>query len=102
MSDTFLGLPLAYWSIPCLVLASTWVIIWPSYRAEGAPPLRQLILRWGHAATWFCLALATFFAGTGLAGGSSTAAVLAIGAVVAYSAFLYTTITTVPVPKQEE
>ncbi len=94
MDSTFLGLSLAYWAIPCLVMAGTWVFIWPSYRAVGAPYWRYLLLRWGHALTWLLLAVATFLAGTGRWGGSVTAALLGILAVVVYFAFLYVTITT--------
>lgn len=96
MADTFLGLSYPYWSIPCLMLAVVWSVIWPSMRAQGAGHLRWLLLRWGHAATWYCLGAAAFCAGTGLAGGARTGGVLALLAAVAYLAFLYVLITTVP------
>jgi len=96
MSNSFLGLSLAYWAIPCLMLAAVWAVVWPSSRARGTSPSRRLVLRWGHAATWFCLAVATFCAGTGLAGGALTGGVLALLAVGCYGAFLYVLITTIP------
>ena len=95
MNGTFLGLSLTYWSIPCLMLAITWSLVWPKGRAAGAPWWRRLLIRWGHAATWFALAAATFVAGTGLAGASPTAEGLSLLAAASYLAFLYATITTV-------
>lgn len=94
MQSTFLGLSLTYWSIPCLVMGSIWLFIWPSYRAEGASLVRWLILRWAHALTWFLLAAATLLTGTGLGGSGWLGAILALLAVVAYGSFLYVTVTT--------
>lgn len=101
MNETFLGLTLTYWAIPCLMLAVMWTFVWPSYRAAGASTGRYLLLRWGHAATWFFLAVATFLAGTGALGGTTTAAILGLLALAIYLAFLYATITTVPSGKKE-
>ena len=90
MSATFLGLSLAYWAIPCLVLAGMWSFFWPSYRAQGATLRNYLVLRWGHALTWLLLALALFVSGTGLLGGGSTGGILGILALVTYLLFIYT------------
>ena len=98
MQPSFLGLSLTYWAIPCLMMAAIWTIIWPSYRAQNASPLRRLVLRWAHALTWLLLAIALLLAGTGLAGGGRTAAVLGVLALVAYISFLYVTLTTNQIP----
>lgn len=94
MQSSFLGLSLTYWAIPCLMMAAIWSVIWPSYRAQGASSWRRLVLRWAHALTWLLLAIALLLAGTGLAGGGQTAAILGVLALVAYGSFLYVTITT--------
>jgi hypothetical protein len=89
MNETFLGLGLAYWALPCLMLAGMWSFFWPSYRGQKSSGLPYLLLRWGHALTWLLLALALFVSGTGRFGGGMTGGILGIGALVIYLAFLY-------------
>lgn len=98
MSESFLGLRLTFWAIPCLILAGTWILFWPNYQAQGQPRGRYLILRWGHALTWLLLAAALFVSGAGILGGGNTGSLLGVLALVTYLLFLYTLLQ--PRPKQ--
>jgi hypothetical protein len=88
MGDSFLGLSLTYWAIPCLVMAGVWTFLWPNYRAQGAPPVQRFLLRWAHALTWLLLAIALFVSGAGLPGGGLLGSILGLLALVSYVLFL--------------
>lgn len=93
MGARFLGVPLLVWSVLCLALALVWVVLWPSDRTAETAGLRFIILRWFHALTWLCLALAAFIAGLNVLGGTVTARWIALLGLAAYLIFIGTLVT---------
>jgi hypothetical protein len=57
-----MGIPVEFWASVCFAVAAAYAIFWPRPpRTASAPRTiwQQIVLRWFHAATWFCLGLAT-------------------------------------------
>lgn len=57
MIKGFLNLPWFVWAGLALVVAVIYSFVWPQKAGEAAGGFRFFILRWGHALTWFLLAL---------------------------------------------
>lgn len=89
--NAFLGIPLEYWAVACLVLAVIWAVAWPRKRSVGAGRLRTAILHWGHSLVWLLLAISVairaFFPINGLL--SDAFALAALAMYVAFLAALF-------------
>ena len=79
-----------------MVIAAVYVVVWPRPKTTGgttplARPLwRHIILRWFHALAWVLLAI-SFFVRPSLAfGGSATANILMVLALLTYAIFVGT------------
>lgn len=62
MNDTLMGLPVEFWAILCFLVGGAYITFWPRPPRSATAPrtgLEHFVLRWFHAATWFCLGLAT-------------------------------------------
>jgi hypothetical protein len=57
MVKGFLNLPWFLWAGLALVLAVVWVYVGPHTKMPVMPGFRYFIVRWGHALTWFLLAI---------------------------------------------
>jgi hypothetical protein len=89
MDAHFLGVPFVFWGALCLAVAAAFAIFWPSAKAVGnISTVRYLLLRWGHAAVWGLLALASFSRGLAGPPGALVAQIAALLALVIYFAFL--------------
>lgn len=89
MTPTFLGTPLALWSIACFLLALVWAIVWPYKVAPGGGAAR-FILRWGHTLVWILLGMAALVGGASAFGGLDAARILALASVALYVVFVIT------------
>jgi hypothetical protein len=61
VQESLLGLPVELWAMICFAIAAAYTIFWPRPPRTAATPRnawQHLVLRWFHAATWFCLGLA--------------------------------------------
>lgn len=91
MSERFLGVPLLFWGLACLVVAAIWVMVWPAEQAAGAAGLRFFLIRWGHAITWVLLALMCFLRAAGSPAALAWAQPVGPAALFVYLAFLAST-----------
>lgn len=93
-SSGFLGLPWWAWGALSLALAVVWCFVWPTDRiGPNTGILRFLLVRWGHAATWFFLA-ANFFLRAWAPAQSGLANILALAGLAAYLGFMAASILT--------
>ena len=94
MDSTFLGLPWSLWGVLCLLVAATYVVVWPGRkRGSMAPPRpiwRHAVLRWSHALVWALLALSCFVRATQVRGGPAVADFMALAALGLYVVFIST------------
>jgi hypothetical protein len=57
MIKGFLNVPYFAWTALALMLAVVWIYVGPHTRMTVTPGFRYFIIRWGHALTWFLLAV---------------------------------------------
>ena len=65
MIKGFLNLPWFLRAVLSLVLALVWVYVGPHTKISATPGVRYFFIRWGHALTWFLLAVSFFLRGVG-------------------------------------
>ncbi len=95
MTSPLFGMPWPVLGGLCLVVAAIYTVVWPRPRdptARARPAWRHLVLRWCHALVWLLLALSCFVRPARSLGGSATANVLELLALVAYVIFLATAV----------
>ena len=63
MIKGFLNLPNFVWSGLALILAIVWVYVGPHTNMTADSSFRYFVIRWGHALTWFLLAVNFFLRG---------------------------------------
>jgi hypothetical protein len=86
-----LGVPSFAWGLLCSAVAVIFAVLWPRMKRPGkAGVLPSLILRWFHALVWVLLAVSFFLRGGQVLGGSATANVLALLALIVYLIFMVT------------
>jgi hypothetical protein len=91
MDTVFLGVPWFVWGFLCRAVAIIFTVIWPRGKHPGkARALQYLILRWFHALVWVLLAVSFFLRDGKVLGGSATANVLALLALLVYLIFMGT------------
>ncbi len=79
------------WALPCAGFAVVYAVVGPASRmTSGTAAIGYLILRWGHSATWVLLAISFVVRSGTLHWRSLIANLLAVVALVAYAAFLFT------------
>jgi hypothetical protein len=86
--NTLLGLPVEFWAIICSAVAVAYYNFWPRPPRTANTPRtwwQHLVLRWFHALTWLCLALAALMLKYI---GITTAQALGLIALVAYLIFM--------------
>jgi hypothetical protein len=73
MINGWLNLPWFVWAGIALIVTVIFSFAWPSKAATVPTGFRYFVIRWGHALTWFLLAVSFFLRGMGLElnGGSS-------------------------------
>jgi hypothetical protein len=91
---SLLGIPLVLWGVVCLIVAGIWVFVWPSNKRVAPNSLPHFILRWFHALVWLFLAAAAFIAGFEIFGGTDTARLVALLALITYLVFMATLVIT--------
>jgi hypothetical protein len=57
MIKGFLNLPWFLWAALAFILAMVWVHVGPHTKLPAISGYRYFIIRWGHALTWFLLAI---------------------------------------------
>lgn len=57
MIKGFLNLPWFLWAGIALIIAVTYIFVWPHKALTETTGFRFFILRWGHALTWILLAI---------------------------------------------
>jgi hypothetical protein len=92
MNTNFLGVPWFVWGLLSLVIAVIFTVIWPGGRSPSTL-LQYIILRWFHALVWVLLAVSFFLRGGMVLGGSGTANLLALLALLVYIIFMGTVLT---------
>lgn len=95
MDMKLLGVPLYFWGVICLAVATVWIFVWPN-RAAARAGLRFFILRWFHTLVWLLLALAAFMAGFNILGGVGTAQPVALLSLLVYLVFMFAVVTSRP------
>jgi len=90
---TILGVPVYILGSACLLLGVVWIFVWPRDRAAAPNTLRFVVLRWFHLLVWILLALASFFAGSGVLGGLPVARAVALLSLILYLTFVFTLLT---------
>ena len=63
MIKGFLNIPYFAWAAIALILAVVWIYVWPHKAVTVTDGFRFLAIRWGHAVTWFLLAISFFLRG---------------------------------------
>jgi hypothetical protein len=87
MRSGLLGVPYLAYAALCATLAAVWVFIWPVDQAADRAGLAFLIIRWGHCASWGCLAGACL---AWARGQDAAGRALALAALACYGAFVVT------------
>jgi hypothetical protein len=94
MNARFLGIPMVIWGGLALIVAVIFTVVWPSNKVPASlGGARYLILRWFHALVWILLALSFFVRESPLFGGTGTANILALAALILYLNFMATLFT---------
>jgi len=57
MIKGLLNLPYFAWTFMALVIGGIFINIWPRKAVTATTGFRYVVMRWGHALTWFLLAL---------------------------------------------